>query len=114
MELDTLSFDMKYRGLTAEKDDISYNSYWGFGGPDDANNPFVEEIKAKVQNTSLVYNPRFEGAQWAVIEHKGKNVKACTSILMPMASFQIMRRSLPLARLQIIQMRQISSHQTLL
>jgi hypothetical protein len=25
-------FDMKYRGLSGAKDEVRYNSYWGFGG----------------------------------------------------------------------------------
>ncbi len=71
-----LEFEMAYRGLTGGEDEVRYNSYWGFGGGGDETNPFIEAVKAQTKDVTLVYNPRFKGAEWALVEHKGKDVKA--------------------------------------
>jgi len=73
---DRLEFVMAYRGLTGEEGDLQYNSYWGFGGDRNASNSFIEAVRAVATNTTPVYNPRFKGAEYAMIEHEGQKVKA--------------------------------------
>jgi len=73
---DRLEFVMAYRGLTGEEGDLQYNSYWGFGGDRNAGNSFIEAVRAVAANTTPVYNPRFKGAEYAMIEHEGSKVKA--------------------------------------
>ena len=60
-------FDLKYRGLSGEKDELRYNSYWGFGGgPHET--PFLSDLKKKVKDFETVYNPNFVGAEWSAVE----------------------------------------------
>ncbi len=73
---DRLEFEMTYRGLTGEEDDLQYNSFWGFGGPSDANTPFMEAVRSRTTNVTPVYNPNFSEAEWAMVESEGTNVKA--------------------------------------
>ena len=37
-------FDMKYRGLNGGRDELRYNSYWGFGSRENET-PFIKELK---------------------------------------------------------------------
>ena len=62
-------FDMKYRSLSGSKDDLRYNSYWGYGG-NSKETPFLANVKKKVKNFETVYNPNFKGAEWSAIEIK--------------------------------------------
>jgi hypothetical protein len=68
----TTVFELKYRGLTAPDDPLSYNSYWGFGGPDGAKEPFVQAVKSRVGECTVVYNSSLPQANWAVVELKDK------------------------------------------
>ncbi|MHC4325135.1 MAG: hypothetical protein ACYSUX_12800 [Planctomycetota bacterium] len=68
-------FDMKYCGLSGEKDELRYNSYWGFGGG--ANDtPFLADLKKDVKNFETVYNPNFKGAEWSAVEIKDNKAVA--------------------------------------
>ncbi len=66
---DLITFDMKYVGLNGGKDELRYNSYWGFGGQE-KNTPFIEEVKKDNKELSLVYNRNFKGAEWSAVELK--------------------------------------------
>ena len=68
-------FDMKYRGLSGEKDELRYNSFWGFGGGAH-NTPFIADLKKKVKNYEAVYNPCFGGMEWSAAELKDNKVVA--------------------------------------
>jgi hypothetical protein len=68
---DTIVFDMKYCSLSGEKDELRYNSYWGFGGPQ-SNTPFIEELKKNHKELTIAYNRYFKGAEWAAVEIKDK------------------------------------------
>ena len=68
-------FDMKYRGLSVEKNELRYNSYWSFGGG--ANDtPFLSDLKKKIKDFETVYNPNFAGAEWSAVEIKDKKAVA--------------------------------------
>jgi hypothetical protein len=63
-------FELRYRGLDAPDDVLSYRSFWGFGGPGEADAPFVEAVKERVREFDLVYHPELRGAEWSVVEFK--------------------------------------------
>ncbi|MHC4436073.1 MAG: hypothetical protein ACYS3S_01845, partial [Planctomycetota bacterium] len=68
-------FDLKYRGLSGEKDELRYNSFWGFGGgPHET--PFLSDLKKKIKDFETVYNPNFVGAEWSAVEIKDNKVVA--------------------------------------
>jgi len=60
-------FDMKYCGLSGGKDELRYNSYWGFGGHE-GETPFIKELKKDIKQLHTVYNPNFGKAQWSAVE----------------------------------------------
>jgi hypothetical protein len=68
-------FNLKYRGLSGEKDELRYNSYWGFGGGENET-PFLADLKKNVKNYEVVYNPNFVGAEWSAVEIKDNKVVA--------------------------------------
>ena len=68
-------FNLKYVGLDGGKDELRYNSYWGFGGSE-TDTPFITEVKKNVEEPFLVYNPNFENAQWSAIELSDKKAVA--------------------------------------
>jgi len=68
-------FDMKYRNLSGEKDELRYNSYWGFGGGA-KDTPFLADLKKNVENFETVYNPYFKGAEWSAVEIKDNKAVA--------------------------------------
>jgi len=68
-------FDMKYRGLSGEKDELRYNSFWGFGGGAH-DTPFIADLKKNVKHYEAVYNPYFKGAEWSAAELKDNKVVA--------------------------------------
>ncbi len=68
-------FEMKYRGLSAPDDPLSYRSYWGFGAPDDRvgeKDPFVLAVKGRIKECTLVYNQPLARTPWSVVELKDK------------------------------------------
>jgi hypothetical protein len=65
-------FTLKYRGLDAPDDPLSYHAFWGFGGPEESNDPFVQAVKSQVKESALVYNGALPAARWAVVELKDK------------------------------------------
>lgn len=72
-----VTFELQYRGLTGKPNDISYNSFWGFGGENKADNPFIAEVRQKTKDIVLEYNNILKGAEWAAVELKaGKPVAA--------------------------------------
>ncbi len=74
---DSVTFELKYRGLTGKPNDIAYNSYWGFGGETKADNAFIAEVRQKAKDIILEYNNILKGAEWTAIELKaGKPVAA--------------------------------------
>jgi hypothetical protein len=68
---DAIVFDMQYRSLRGEKDELRYNSYWGFGGRE-SDTPFIKELKKVHEELTIVYNRYFKGAEWAAVEIKDK------------------------------------------
>jgi hypothetical protein len=73
--LGAIVFDMKYRGLSGEKDELRYNSYWSFGGGA-SDTPFLTDLKKKVKNFERVYNPNFVGSEWSAVEIKDNKAVA--------------------------------------
>jgi hypothetical protein len=69
---DAIVFDLKYRGLSGSQDDLSYNSYWGFGGRGDGNSSFIRAVRKKAGDVESVYNEYFKGAEWSAVEFKNK------------------------------------------
>ena len=69
-------FDMKYRGLGGGKDELRYNSYWGFGMSVKTDTTFIKDVKKKTEGVETVYNSYFKGAEWAAVEVKGTRLTA--------------------------------------
>ncbi len=67
-----VAFDLKYRGLDTPDDPLSYRSYWGFGGPPESNDPFVQAVKSRVKECALVYHGSLPKAHWSVVELQDK------------------------------------------
>ena len=65
-------FELKYRGLSVPDDPLSYRSYWAWGGVDDKKDPFVQAVKERVHDCTVVYNGSLPKAKWAVVELKDK------------------------------------------
>jgi hypothetical protein len=65
-------FTLKYRGLDAPDDPLSYHAFWGFGGPDKSSDPFVQAVESRVKNFTLVYNGALPRARWSVVELQDK------------------------------------------
>jgi hypothetical protein len=68
-------FDMTYRGLSGAKDELRYNSYWGFGQRGNET-PFIKEVRKKGGEFSTVYNSHFKGAEWSAVEVKDNKAVA--------------------------------------
>lgn len=68
-------FDMKYRSLSGSKDELRYNSYWGFGGRE-GETPFIKELKKDIKQLHSVYNRNFGKAQWSAVEIKDNKAVA--------------------------------------
>ena len=69
-------FDMKYRGLNGSKDELRYNSYWGFGGMGANKSPFIRQLKKDIKELHIVCNPKFGKAQYSAVEVKDKKAVA--------------------------------------
>ncbi len=65
-------FDMKYRGLGGKKDELSYNSFWGFGQSGGSNTAFIAEVKKRAGKVETVNNRYFAGAEWAAVKIEEK------------------------------------------
>ena len=63
-------FDMKYRGLGGGKDEMRYNSYWGFGQVRGTDTAFIQDLKKKIKDFETIHNPNFKGAESAAVETK--------------------------------------------
>jgi hypothetical protein len=68
-------FDMKYRSLSGEKDELRYNSFWGYG-QSAKETPFLADLKKNVKDFETVYNPGLKGAEWSAIEIKDNQAVA--------------------------------------
>ncbi len=68
-------FDMKYRGLNGGKDDLRYNSYWGFGSRGNETR-FIKELKKDIKELHIVYHPNFGKAQYSAVEVENKKAVA--------------------------------------
>ena len=68
-------FDMKYRSLSGGKDELRYNSYWGYGG-NSKETPFLTDVKKNAKDIEAVYNPNFVGAEWSAVEIKDNKAVA--------------------------------------
>jgi hypothetical protein len=68
-------FDMTYRGLSGAKDELRYNTYWGFGQREEET-PFIKEVRKKGGEFSTVYNSHFKGAEWSAVKVKDNKAMA--------------------------------------
>lgn len=68
-------FDMKYRSLSGGKDELRYNSYWGYGG-NSKETAFLANVKKKIKDFETVYNPSLKGAEWSAVEIKDNQAVA--------------------------------------
>ena len=65
---DAIVFDMAYRGLDEDEEELRYNSYWGYGGQGGRGNRFIKTVRKAVGKIKTVYNPNFKGAEWSALE----------------------------------------------
>ncbi len=73
-----VAFDLKYRAQTGGADDISYHSYYGFGGSDTETmtNAFLQDVRKKASNLHYVYNYVLTGRNWAAVEYRDRQARA--------------------------------------
>lgn len=69
-------FDMKYRGLSGAKDELRYNSYWGFGSSGGNESQFTKTLKKSIKELQPVNNRYFKGAEWSAVELKDNKAVA--------------------------------------
>jgi hypothetical protein len=72
---DAAVFDLKYRPQTGAASEISYRSYWGFGGsPEEAQkNPFLQQVRKKDSKVHNLNNPMLKGREWSAVAHQGSH-----------------------------------------
>jgi hypothetical protein len=72
-------FDLKYRAQTGGPDDISYHSFWGYGGPDSETktNAFLQAVRDKASGR-LYYtcNYTLKSRKWSAVEYHGRQASA--------------------------------------
>ena len=64
-------FDLKYRPQTGGADDLSYHSFWGYGGSDSETktNLFLRDVRQKASSLHCVFNHALTGRKWAAVEY---------------------------------------------
>ena len=72
----SIVFNMKYRGLSGGKDELRYNSFWGFGSSGESGSTFIEALRKNIKNLQPVRNRYFKGAEWSAVELKDNEVVA--------------------------------------
>lgn len=76
---ETVVFDLKYRAQTGGADDISYRSFWGYGGPDHETktNAFLQAVRSKTSGRlHYTCNYLLKGRKWAAVECHGRRATA--------------------------------------
>ena len=75
---DVAVFDLKYRAETGGPDDISYRSFWGYGGSlaESRTNSFLEDVRKKASRLAYEYNRALTGREWAAVEYDGSQARA--------------------------------------
>jgi len=72
-------FDLKYLPQRGTDEDISYRSFWGYGGATEETktDPFLTAVRQKAAG-KLHYeqNLTFKGRKWAAVEYKGQKALA--------------------------------------
>lgn len=72
-----VAIELKYHGITGQKDDLRAYGRYGFGSSDEADSPFIDAVKAKTDNPILIsHNPYLPGRQYTAVEYKGPKVFA--------------------------------------
>ncbi len=68
-------FDLRYRGLDGSKEDLRYNSHYGYGGRNQ-DTPFIKDLHRQgITKLQHVHNSEFVGAELSALEiHRGKPV----------------------------------------
>ncbi len=89
-------FDMKYRSLSGGKDELRYNSYWGFGQSGRSNTAFIDNLKKKIRELQTVHNRYFKGAEWSAVELKDNKAVAFYFDLNADGKFSDNEKILPL------------------
>ncbi len=71
-------FDLKYRPQTGGVDDLSYYSFWGYGGLDreTKTNVFLQDVRKKASGLHYVFNQVLAGRRWAAVECQGRQAHA--------------------------------------
>lgn len=71
-------FELKYLAQTGAANDISYRSYWGYGGSNEEakRNPFLQEVRKRTSQIHVVQTPSLTGREWAAVEYSGKQAQA--------------------------------------
>ncbi|MFC1764371.1 hypothetical protein ACFL6U_20150 [Planctomycetota bacterium] len=70
-QADQIVFDMRYRGLNGDEEDLRYGGFYGFGGKTD-DTAFIRDLrKHGIRDVQLIYNPEFKDAETSAIEVRG-------------------------------------------
>ncbi|HYG36804.1 MAG TPA: hypothetical protein VEC99_18575, partial [Clostridia bacterium] len=75
---DAIVFDLKYRAQTGGADDLTYYSFWGYGGSKEETegSSFLQDVRKKTSDLYYVSNYAFKDRKWSAIEYHGKQVSA--------------------------------------
>jgi hypothetical protein len=93
-------FDLKYHPQTGGKDDLSYNSFWGYGGSTEEalNSPFLKSIPVAKSRLRYEHAAPFKGREWAAVEYDGRQALALYFDLNANGKFDGNERFLPVRK----------------
>ena len=71
-------FDLRYRAQTGGEDDISYRSFYGYGGSDEETrtNLFLQDVRKRASGLHYVYNSALTERKWAAVEYHDRQARA--------------------------------------
>ena len=72
-----VTIELKYRGITGQKDDLRVYGRYGFGSSTEVDSAFIDAVKAKTDNPIFISrNPYLPDRQYTAVEYKGQEIVA--------------------------------------
>ena len=93
---DTVTFELKYRGISGKKDDLRAYGGYGFGGRDAVDSTFINAVTKQAENSIFIsQNPYLSDRQYTAVEYKGQKAIAVYFDLNGDGQFSKNERLLP-------------------